>query len=73
MTKQAKNISQVIQEVSWDWESMQPSHPHTIVAAALRELVNQCAYTNFHIDEDYGPDVVNVKDIMSIIDELEAL
>jgi hypothetical protein len=73
MIKQAKNISQVIQEVSWDWESMQPSHPHTIVAAALRELVNQCAYTNFHIDGDHGLDVVNVKDIMSIIDELEAL
>ncbi len=73
MTKQAKNISQIIQEVSWDWESMQPSHPHTIVAAVLRELVNQCAYTNFHIDGDHGLDVVNVKDIMSIIDELEAL
>jgi hypothetical protein len=73
MIKQAKNISQTIQEVSWDWESMQPSHPHTIVAAALRELVNQCAYTNFHIDGDHGLDVVNVKDIMSIIDELEAL
>jgi hypothetical protein len=73
MIKQAKNISQVIQEVSWDWESMQPSHPYTIAVATLRELVNQCAYTNFHIDGDHGLDVVNVKDIMSIIDELEAL
>ncbi len=43
------------------------------VAALLKELVNQCAYTNFHIDGDHGLDVVNVKDIMSIIDELEAL
>ena len=43
------------------------------LATAIRELVNQCAYTHLHIDGDHGIGVVNVKDIMSIIDELEKL
>ncbi len=73
MTKKAQAVADAIEEVRFDWGDMEQSHPYTIVAAALRELVNQCAYTNFHIDGDHGLDVVNVKDIMGIIDELEAL
>lgn len=43
------------------------------LATSIREIANQCAYTHLHIDGDHGIDVVNVKDIMSIIDELEKL
>ena len=42
-----------------------------VLAAVLRELINQCSYNNFDIDGDHGINVVNVKDIMSIIEELE--
>ena len=40
-------------------------------ANALRELINQFAYNHFHLDGDHGIDVVNVRDIMSLIRELE--
>jgi hypothetical protein len=42
-----------------------------VLAATLRELVKQYAYNNFHIDGDHGIDVVNVKDILELIDELD--
>lgn len=71
MTEKAQKIINAIEKVSWDWENMNQSHPHTIAVATLRELINQCSYNNFDIDGDHGINVVNVKDIMSIIEELE--
>jgi hypothetical protein len=70
MTEKAQKIINAIEKVSWDWENMNQSHPHTIAVATLRELINQCSYNNFDIDGDHGINVVNVKDIMSIIEEL---
>lgn len=70
MTK-AQKIADAIEKVYWDWGNMEPSHPHVIAVATLQELINQCAYNNFNIDGDHGIDVVNVKDIMTIIEELE--
>jgi hypothetical protein len=43
-----------------------------VLAATLRELVKQYAYNNFHIDGDHGIDVINVKDLMKVIEELES-
>lgn len=40
-------------------------------AALLRELIKQCGYDNYHVDGDHGIGVVNIKDILSIIEELE--
>jgi hypothetical protein len=42
-------------------------------AALLRELINQCGYDNYHVDGDHGLLVVNVRDILGIIEVLEAL
>jgi hypothetical protein len=42
-------------------------------AALLRELINQCGYDNYNVDGDHGLLVVNVRDILGIIEVLEAL
>ena len=42
-----------------------------IVSAAYKKLIELCAYNNFNIDGDHGINVINVKDILSIIEELE--
>ena len=42
-------------------------------AAVLRALVENCGYDNYHIDGDHGIGVVNIKDILTLADELEGL
>ena len=42
-------------------------------AALLRELINQCGYDNYNVDGDHGLLVVNVRDIIGIVEVLEAL
>ena len=44
-----------------------------VLAAAFRELINQCGYDNFNIDGDHGILVVNVRDVLGIIETLEEL
>jgi len=41
--------------------------------AVLRTLAEELGYNNFNIDGDHGINVVNVKDILKLADELEAL
>jgi hypothetical protein len=41
--------------------------------AVLRTLVTELGYDNFNIDGDHGIGVVNIKDILSLADELEGL
>jgi hypothetical protein len=47
--------------------------PKDGVVAALREVVNQLGYDNYHVDGDHGLAVVNVRDILKVCDELENL
>jgi hypothetical protein len=47
-----------------DWQEL-------CIAQTLRELIKQCSYNHFYLDGDHGIDVINVKDIMEIIEELE--
>ena len=42
-------------------------------AAVLRSLIEQCGYDNYHIDGDHGMLVINVRDVLGIIEILEAL
>ena len=42
-------------------------------AALLRELIYQCGYDNYHVDGDHGMLVINVRDVLGIIEVLEAL
>ena len=69
MTERAKQLREVARQALYSTPNDQECEVHIIVDT-LRELVNQCAYTHLHIDGDHGIGVVNVKDIMSIIDEL---
>jgi DNA-binding transcriptional regulator YhcF (GntR family) len=62
MTERAYNLAQTIEEVSWDWENMQPSHPHTIAVATLREMVKELKYIG-----------ITEKNILELANELEAL
>jgi hypothetical protein len=41
--------------------------------AVLRTLVEELGYDNYHIDGDHGIGVVNIKDILTLADELEGL
>ena len=41
--------------------------------AVLRTLAEELGYNNFNIDGDHGINVVNVKDILKLADELESL
>ena len=41
--------------------------------AVLRTLVTELSYFNFNVDGDHGIGVVNIKDILELADELEAL
>jgi hypothetical protein len=66
MTERAKKLSQAIEEVSWDWETMQPSHPHTIAVAVIREVANRLC-------TDLGELESPINKLREIADELEAL
>ena len=72
MKEQAKQLREVARQALYSTPNDQECEV-LIMVATLRELVNQCAYTHLYIDGDHGIGVVNVKDIMSIIDELEKL
>jgi hypothetical protein len=41
--------------------------------AVLRTLAEELGYNNFNIDGDHGINVVNVKDILELANELENL
>ena len=41
--------------------------------AVLKTLVEELGYDNFNIDGDHGIGVVNIKDILTLADELEGL
>jgi len=41
------------------------------IAASLRELIRQYSYNNYYVDGDHGIGVVNVKDILKLIGDLE--
>jgi hypothetical protein len=64
MTTRAEKLAQAIKEVSWDWENMQPSHPHTIAVAVLRETINIL---------QVSPGVIMCPDVLELCDELKNL
>jgi len=66
MTIRAQKLSQAIKEVSWDWENMQPSHPHIIAVATLREVADRLC-------TDLGELESPIDKLREIADEIEAL
>jgi hypothetical protein len=68
MTEQTQKIYD-----AWgqEWLKQKKFYEKPSLAAAFRELINQYGYNNFNIDGDHGLDVVNVRDILKVIEELE--
>jgi hypothetical protein len=71
MTEKAQKIYDAWNDVYNLQRECYAQHIPSALAATLRELVKQYAYNNFHIDGDHGIDVMNVKDILKLIDELD--
>ena len=68
----AKQQAEKIVEVTME-HTLRPKggNRERVLAAAFRELINQCGYDNFNIDGDHGLLVVNVRDVLGIIEVLE--
>jgi hypothetical protein len=66
-TKQVKEILYAYMDVEKDLS--QPK----ILIHILKELINQLGYTHLYVDGGHGLGVVNIRDIMSVIEELEKL
>ncbi len=62
MKEQTKAVADAIEEVRFDWGDMEQSHPHTIVVAALRKVVEELKYIG-----------ITEKNILELANELEAL
>ena len=72
MTEQTQKIYDAWKD-EWVKSKYFPNHEERSLAAAFRELITQYGYNNFNIDGDHGLDVVNVRDIFKVIEELEKL
>jgi hypothetical protein len=70
----AKQQAEKIVEVTME-HTLRPKggNRERVLAAAFRELINQCGYDNYHIDGDHGILVINVRDVLGIIETLEEL
>ena len=68
-----KPLSPTAQAVLDAVKEICPAPADEIAAAALRAVVDQLGYDNYNVDGDHGLAVVNVRDILSIANELEAL
>jgi hypothetical protein len=66
-TKQVKEVLYAYMDVEKDLS--QPK----ILIHILKELINQLGYTHLYVDGGHGLGVVNIRDIMSVIEELEKL
>lgn len=62
------NIKEKARAIS---EAYEGSYTESGLVAALRELVTQLSYTHLYLDGDHGIEVVNVRDIYKVIQELE--
>jgi hypothetical protein len=62
MAKEAQAVADELKRVSYDWGSMQQSHPNEIAAAALRKLVKELKWIG-----------ITEKNILGLADELENL
>ena len=64
--------AQAVLDAALQYEINPECYSREIAAAALRTLAKQIGYNNYYLDGDHGLAVVNVRDILSIADELEA-
>jgi hypothetical protein len=73
-TNSTNNAQKLVDAFDERYENLGPfddNWQELCIAQTLRELITQYAYNHFHLDGDHGIDVINVKDIKKIIEELE--
>jgi len=65
-------LLETLNEVSWDWSSMEQSSPQTIASAVLQYLIDEHSEVRGTGRVDKKSQVVSVKTLMELATELEA-
>jgi hypothetical protein len=64
-------LLETLNEVSWDWSSMEQSSPQTIASAVLQHLIDEHSEVRGIGRVDKKSQVVSVKTLMKLIEELK--
>jgi hypothetical protein len=64
-------LLETLNEVSWDWSSMEQSSPQTIASAVLQHLIDEHSEVRGTGRVDKKSQVVSVKTLMKLIEELK--
>jgi hypothetical protein len=64
-------LLETLNEVSWDWSSMEQSSPQTIASAVLQHLIDDHSEVRGTGRVDKKSQVVSVKTLMKLIEELK--
>ena len=64
-------LLETLNEVSWDWSSMEQSSPQTIASAVLQHLIDEHSEVRGTGRVDKKSKVVSVKTLMKLIEELK--
>ena len=64
-------LLETLNEVSWDWSSMEQSSPQTIASAVLQHLLDEHSEVRGTGRVDKKSQVVSVKTLMKLIEELK--
>jgi hypothetical protein len=64
-------LLETLNEVSWDWSSMEQSSPQTIASAILQHLIDEHSEVRGTGRVDKKSQVVSVKTLMKLIEELK--
>ena len=64
-------LLETLNEVSWDWSSVDQSSPQTIASVVLQYLIDQHSEVRGTGRVDKKSQVVSVKTLMKLIEELK--
>jgi len=64
-------LLETLNEVSWDWSSMEQSSPQTIASAVIQYLIDEHSEVRGTGRVDKKSRVVSVKTLMKLIEELK--
>ena len=64
-------LLETLNEVSWDWSSMEQSSPQTIASAVLQYLIDEHSEVRGTGRVDKKSQVVSVKTLMKLIEDLK--
>ena len=64
-------LLETLNEVSWDWSSMEQSSPQTIASAILQHLIDEHSEVRGTGRVDKKSQVVSVKTLMKLIEEVK--